>query len=202
MPENVLNLTFLLISAVVSFNGNRKQTFFRIPAVNSIQRKPKTLKYSSKNSEKCFSADTKRDIKMQKAKAYDWQDSNMALFGSKEDRDTKKASAETEEAWKGCGQKVGIEIWRINKFQVGHDLCFHRCRAKRVQIEFISQKLRSFKTIDRARPTLNLTGPGYAGPVPTLGTKLFKLYNNFRDQRRTLRQRPLLSKSGNIATMS
>lgn len=55
---------------------------------------------------------------MQKPKAYDWQDSNMALFGSKEDRDTKKAAAETEEAWKGCGQKVGIEIWRINKFKV------------------------------------------------------------------------------------
>ena len=30
----------------------------------------------------------------------------------------KKASAETEPAWKGAGQKVGIQIWRIVKFQV------------------------------------------------------------------------------------
>jgi len=32
----------------------------------------------------------------------------------------KKASAETEKAWKGAGQKVGIKIWRIVKFKVRH----------------------------------------------------------------------------------
>lgn len=30
----------------------------------------------------------------------------------------KKASAETEPAWKGAGQKVGMQIWRIVKFKV------------------------------------------------------------------------------------
>jgi len=30
----------------------------------------------------------------------------------------KKASAETEKAWKGAGQKVGIKIWRIVQFKV------------------------------------------------------------------------------------
>ena len=59
---------------------------------------------------------------MQKAKQYDWQDSNMALFGSDLEKNVKKASAETEEAWKGCGQKVGLEIWRINQFKVNNKL--------------------------------------------------------------------------------
>jgi len=31
---------------------------------------------------------------------------------------SKKASAEKEAAWKGAGQKVGVEIWRIEKFKV------------------------------------------------------------------------------------
>ena len=43
---------------------------------------------------------------MQKAKKYDWKDSNLALFGSDLERNVKKASAETEKAWKGAGQKV------------------------------------------------------------------------------------------------
>ena len=30
----------------------------------------------------------------------------------------KKESAQTEPAWKGAGQKPGIEIWRIKKFKV------------------------------------------------------------------------------------
>lgn len=29
----------------------------------------------------------------------------------------KKSAAMTEKAWKGCGQKVGIKIWRIVKFK-------------------------------------------------------------------------------------
>ena len=32
-------------------------------------------------------------------------------------RQVKKSSAMTEKAWKGCGQKVGIKIWRIVKFK-------------------------------------------------------------------------------------
>ena len=31
----------------------------------------------------------------------------------------KKDAAETEKAWKGAGQAVGIKIWRIVKFKVG-----------------------------------------------------------------------------------
>jgi hypothetical protein len=30
----------------------------------------------------------------------------------------KKDSAQTEPAWKGAGQKPGIQIWRIKKFKV------------------------------------------------------------------------------------
>eukprot|EP00731_Ephydatia_muelleri_P023680 Em0015g1263a len=53
-----------------------------------------------------------------KAKKYDWKDSNLALFGSDTERQVKKSSAETEKAWKGAGERVGIQIWRIVKFQV------------------------------------------------------------------------------------
>ncbi|XP_030835131.1 gelsolin-like protein 2 [Strongylocentrotus purpuratus] len=55
---------------------------------------------------------------MQKAKKYDWQDSNLALFGSDTEKEVKKAAAESEPAWKGCGQKTGVQIWRIVKFKV------------------------------------------------------------------------------------
>jgi len=55
-----------------------------------------------------------------KPKKYDWKDSNMALFGSDKDRKVKKDSAKTEQAWKGAGQKEGLQIWRINKFKVEH----------------------------------------------------------------------------------
>ena len=69
-----------------------------------------------------------------KAKKYDWKDSNLALFGSDTEKEVwmtendsiysiyilqvKKASAETEPAWKGAGSKVGLQIWRIVKFKV------------------------------------------------------------------------------------
>ncbi|XP_071953330.1 gelsolin-like protein 1 [Antedon mediterranea] len=55
-----------------------------------------------------------------KAKEYDWKDSNMALVGSDEDRKVKKEAALTEEAWKGAGEKTGLQIWRIVKFKVTH----------------------------------------------------------------------------------
>jgi len=46
------------------------------------------------------------------------EDSNISNYGSKEHKDVKLAAAKTEAAWKGAGQKVGIEIWRIEKFNV------------------------------------------------------------------------------------
>jgi gelsolin len=55
---------------------------------------------------------------MIKPKEYKLEDTNAAMLGSKEDRATKKSSAEKEPAWKGAGQKVGLEIWRIEKFKV------------------------------------------------------------------------------------
>lgn len=42
----------------------------------------------------------------------------MAHIGSAEDKAVRKAAAETEPAWTGCGSEVGTEIWRIEKFKV------------------------------------------------------------------------------------
>lgn len=53
-----------------------------------------------------------------KAKKYDWKDSNMALFGSDLERQVKKESAQTEPAWEGAGQEVGLKIWRVVKFEI------------------------------------------------------------------------------------
>jgi len=55
---------------------------------------------------------------MLKAKEYKLEDTNVEALGSKEDRATKKKSAQTEPAWKGAGEKVGMQIWRIEKFKV------------------------------------------------------------------------------------
>ncbi|KAI6648969.1 Gelsolin [Oopsacas minuta] len=55
-----------------------------------------------------------------KAKEYDWKDSNVALIGSDLDRSVKKEAAKTEPAWKGAGEGVGVQIWRIEKFKVVH----------------------------------------------------------------------------------
>ena len=55
---------------------------------------------------------------MQKAKKYDWKDSNMALFGSDTEKKVKKESAESEPAWQNAGLVPGLKIWRINQFKV------------------------------------------------------------------------------------
>jgi len=55
---------------------------------------------------------------MQKAKKYDFKDSNLALFGTPLERNVKEASAGTEQAWHGSGATEGLEIWRIVKFKV------------------------------------------------------------------------------------
>ncbi|XP_022298235.2 gelsolin-like protein 2 [Crassostrea virginica] len=53
-----------------------------------------------------------------KQKQYDWKDSNLEFFGSKEERDVKKSAASTEKAWQTAGVKPGIQIWRIVNFKV------------------------------------------------------------------------------------
>jgi len=57
---------------------------------------------------------------MQKAKKYDWKDSNMALFGSDTEKKVKKEAAQTEPAWEGAGNEVGLQIWRVVKFEITH----------------------------------------------------------------------------------
>ncbi|KAI0221917.1 Gelsolin-like protein 2 [Lamellibrachia satsuma] len=61
---------------------------------------------------------TKNMSGLVKAKKYDWKDTNLALFGSDTEKQVKKESAESEPAWHGCGQAVGLKIWRIVKFEV------------------------------------------------------------------------------------
>jgi gelsolin len=48
------------------------------------------------------------------------EDSNIALYGSKDHKDAKLAAAKTEAAWEGCGKVPGLQIWRIEKFKVVH----------------------------------------------------------------------------------
>jgi len=55
---------------------------------------------------------------MLKGKEYKIEDSNIALLGSDLDKQVKLAAAKTEKAWSEAGQKVGIQIWRIEKFHV------------------------------------------------------------------------------------
>lgn len=55
---------------------------------------------------------------MQKAKKYDWTDSNVSLFGSDTEKKVKKESAQSEKAWQTCGKELGLQIWRIVNFEV------------------------------------------------------------------------------------
>jgi gelsolin len=55
---------------------------------------------------------------MQKQKEYKVEDSNIANLGSDLDKKIRQAAAQTEQAWTGAGKKIGMEIWRIEKFKV------------------------------------------------------------------------------------
>ena len=48
----------------------------------------------------------------------DWQDTNVNLIGSDIDRKCKEAAANGEPQWTGCGEKVGLQVWRIEQFRV------------------------------------------------------------------------------------
>lgn len=62
--------------------------------------------------------DAGRSKEEQAADAERVKDTNVEGIGSQENRDQRKAAAETEEAWKGAGEKAGKQIWRIEKMKV------------------------------------------------------------------------------------
>jgi len=53
-----------------------------------------------------------------KPKTYNVADSNIANLGSDLEKKVKAAAAEKEPAWENAGKKVGLQIWRIEKFKV------------------------------------------------------------------------------------
>jgi len=55
---------------------------------------------------------------MLKAKKFNFEDSNLANFGTPMEKQVKHDAAEKEAAWKTAGLKVGLQIWRIEKFHV------------------------------------------------------------------------------------
>jgi len=55
---------------------------------------------------------------MLKPKTINLADSNIALLGSDIEKKVKEQAAHGEPAWKNAGQKVGMEIWRVEKFKI------------------------------------------------------------------------------------
>jgi len=55
---------------------------------------------------------------MIKQKEYNLADSNIANLGSDLDKKCRVAAAQTEKAWTDAGKQVGLQIWRIEKFNV------------------------------------------------------------------------------------
>eukprot|EP00211_Chloroparvula_japonica_P005467 CAMPEP_0119151506 /NCGR_PEP_ID=MMETSP1310-20130426/46423_1 /TAXON_ID=464262 /ORGANISM="Genus nov. species nov., Strain RCC2339" /LENGTH=356 /DNA_ID=CAMNT_0007143785 /DNA_START=45 /DNA_END=1111 /DNA_ORIENTATION=+ len=54
--------------------------------------------------------------KKRKVVNLDW--SNIAGIGSDLDRRIRKAAADTEEAWREVGKESGVQVWRVEKFQI------------------------------------------------------------------------------------
>jgi gelsolin len=55
---------------------------------------------------------------MLKPRSYNIADSNIANLGTDLEKKVREAAAHKEPAWEHAGQHVGLEIWRIEKFQV------------------------------------------------------------------------------------
>eukprot|EP01123_Difflugia_compressa_P000005 TRINITY_DN0_c0_g1_i7.p2 TRINITY_DN0_c0_g1~~TRINITY_DN0_c0_g1_i7.p2 ORF type:complete len:369 (-),score=90.10 TRINITY_DN0_c0_g1_i7:82-1188(-) len=55
---------------------------------------------------------------MLKQETYNIADSNLALFGSDIEKQIKLHAAQGEPAWKTAGKEPGIQIWRVEKFQI------------------------------------------------------------------------------------
>jgi len=55
---------------------------------------------------------------MLKETKIDITQTNLALFGSDTEKEIKKHAAEGEPAWKTCGKAPGVEVWRVEKFQI------------------------------------------------------------------------------------
>jgi gelsolin len=55
---------------------------------------------------------------MLKQKEYNVADSNIANLGSDLEKQVRQAAAGKEDAWKSAGKTVGLEVWRIEKFQI------------------------------------------------------------------------------------
>ncbi|THV02997.1 fragmin60 [Dendrothele bispora CBS 962.96] len=49
---------------------------------------------------------------------YDIEDSNIALLGSDLEKRVREHAGDTETAWEGAGTEPGLQIWRIEQFQV------------------------------------------------------------------------------------
>ena len=47
---------------------------------------------------------------MIKQQEYDWKDSNLALFGSDQEKKVKLESAQSEPAWKGSGDNLFLSL--------------------------------------------------------------------------------------------
>eukprot|EP00045_Choanoeca_perplexa_P009678 m.93821 g.93821 ORF g.93821 m.93821 type:complete len:855 (-) comp14991_c0_seq1:659-3223(-) len=53
-----------------------------------------------------------------RARSYDLANTNIGMLGTDLEKAVRQAAAETEDAWKEAGKKPGIQVWRIEKFQV------------------------------------------------------------------------------------